>query len=81
MFDFNKLEQGNPLLLARMFPISCSWIRGQSKGNSRQDIIQTESKNSETCFQLLHGDNQSQRGCGKLQRKIEIQLQMTRLDI
>ena len=72
-----------------MFPTSriISWIRGLLK-----EPQETASGTSEACSQVLKGDNQSQRGCGKLQRdnvqgnmrgklqrKIEIQLQTTRL--
>ena len=73
-----------------MFPISqgiIRWFRGLLK-----EPQETASGTSETCSQVLKGDNHSQRGCGKLQRdnvqgnmrgklqrKIEIQLQTTRL--
>ena len=73
-----------------MLPISqgiISWIRGLLK-----EPPEIASGTSETCSEVLKGDNQSQRACeklqrdnvqgnmrGKLQRKIEIQLQTTRL--
>ena len=37
-------------------------------GNCRHDVVQNRVQNPETCSQVLEGDNQSQRGCGKLQR-------------
>ena len=90
VFDFNK-----PELRATLFfwsgcfrhPGIIRWIRGLLK-----EPQETASGTSEACSQVLKGDNQSQRGCGKLQRdnvqgnmhgklqrKIEIQLQTTRL--
>ena len=58
-----------------MFPISQGirrWIRGVlevegTAGNCRQDTVQNSVQNTETHSQVLKGDNQSQRSCGKLQ--------------
>ena len=39
-----------------------------AEGNCRRDVVQNRGPNQESCSQVLKGDNQSQRSCGKLPR-------------
>ena len=72
VIDFNKPEQRAILFFG-------SGCFREAAENCERNFVRNSPK-TRTCSQVWKGDNLSQRSCGKLQRKIEIQLQTTRLD-